>query len=207
MPTSPLGQRWYDVIVTGQEAHAGPTPMGLRRDALQAAIQLMAQVNTIAQQEQPHARGTVGYVNVFPNSRNVIPGKVTFTVDFRHSNDPGLDRMDLLLRQACRDIEARGQVKVAVEPVVYFPPTAFAPDLVQAVRDGARAQGLEVLDLVSGAGHDAVYLARVAPTAMIFIPCKDGISHNEIEDAKPEHLNAGANVLLQAMLKLACQAH
>ncbi len=201
--TGALGQRWYDVVVTGQEAHAGPTPMSLRRDALQAALGLMAQVDAIALQEQPHARGTVGYVNVFPNSRNVIPGKVTFTVDFRHSDDQGLDRMDRAIRLACREAEALGRVTVWIEPVVYFPPTVFAPQLVQAVREAALAQGAPALDIVSGAGHDAVYVARVAPTAMIFIPCKDGISHNEIEDAKPEHLSVGANVLLHAMLKLA----
>jgi beta-ureidopropionase / N-carbamoyl-L-amino-acid hydrolase len=201
--TGALGQRWYDVVVTGQEAHAGPTPMSLRRDALQAALSLMAQVNAIALQEQPHARGTVGYVNVFPNSRNVIPGKVTFTVDFRHSDDPGLDRMDRAIRMACQSAEIGGRVTVSIEPVVYFPPTAFAPLLIQAVRDAALAHGIDALDIVSGAGHDAVYVARVAPAAMIFIPCKDGISHNEIEDAKPEHLSVGANVLLHAMLKLA----
>jgi beta-ureidopropionase / N-carbamoyl-L-amino-acid hydrolase len=202
--TGALGQRWYDVIVTGQEAHAGPTPMALRRDALQAAIALMAKVNTIAQNEQPHARGTVGYVNVFPNSRNVIPGKVTFSVDFRHSDDQGLDRMDLAIRQACQSINDEGRLKVTIEPVVYFPPTAFAPHLVEAVRQAAAQHGHPALDIVSGAGHDAVYVARVAPSAMIFIPCKDGISHNEIEDAKPEHLSAGANVLLHTMLGLAC---
>ena len=201
--TGALGQRWYDVVVTGQEAHAGPTPMSLRRDALQASLELMAKVNAIALQEQPHARGTVGYVNVFPNSRNVIPGKVTFTVDFRHSDDLGLDRMDRAIRLACQEAEIDGRVTISIEPVVYFPPTVFASRLVQAVRDAALALGAPTLDIVSGAGHDAVYVARGAPAAMIFIPCKDGISHNEIEDAKPEHLTVGANVLLHAMLKLA----
>jgi beta-ureidopropionase / N-carbamoyl-L-amino-acid hydrolase len=198
--TGALGQRWYDVVVTGQEAHAGPTPMALRRDALLASLGLMAKVNAIALQEQPHGRGTVGYVNVFPNSRNVIPGKVTFTVDFRHSDDEGLNRMDQAIRKACA---AEQRVTVSIEPVVYFPPTAFTKDLVQSVREASAAHGFEPRDIVSGAGHDAVYVARTAPSAMIFIPCKDGISHNEIEDAKPEHLTAGANVLLHAMLKAA----
>jgi beta-ureidopropionase / N-carbamoyl-L-amino-acid hydrolase len=201
--TGALGQRWYDVVVTGQEAHAGPTPMALRRDALLASLGLMAKVNAIALQEQPHGRGTVGYVNVFPNSRNVIPGKVTFTVDFRHSDDEGLNRMDQAIRKACADLAAEQRVTVSIEPVVYFPPTAFTKDLVQSVREASAAHGFEPRDIVSGAGHDAVYVARTAPSAMIFIPCKDGISHNEIEDAKPEHLTAGANVLLHAMLKAA----
>ncbi len=201
--TGALGQRWYDVVVTGQEAHAGPTPMALRRDALLASLGLMSKVNAIALDEQPHGRGTVGYVDVFPNSRNVIPGKVTFTVDLRHSDDEGLNRMDQAIRKACADVEADKTVTVSIEPVVYFPPTAFAQDLVQFVREAAIAHGFEPRDIVSGAGHDAVYVARTAPSAMIFIPCKDGISHNEIEDAKPEHITAGANVLLHTMLKMA----
>ena len=203
--TGALGQRWYDVIVTGQEAHAGPTPMPLRRDALQAALGLMAEVEAIALAEQPDGRGTVGYVQVHPNSRNVIPGRVLFTVDLRHIDDAGLDRMDRRLREACAALAAsrEGKIEVSIEPTVYFPPTAFAPPLVEAIRGGARRRGLESLDIVSGAGHDAVHVARTAPTAMIFVPCKDGISHNEIADAKPEHLAAGADVLLHAMLDLA----
>jgi N-carbamoyl-L-amino-acid hydrolase len=198
--TGALGQRWYDVVVTGQEAHAGPTPMGLRRDALQGAAGLMQLVDQIAMQEQPNGRGTVGYVQVHPNSRNVIPGRVTFTVDFRNADDEGLSRMDAALRAGCAALQAKGRLSVEVEQTVYFPPARFADALVRAVRQGAERAGLAHLDIVSGAGHDAVYVARTAPTAMIFVPCKDGISHNEIEDAKPEHLAAGCNVLLHAML-------
>ena len=198
--TGALGQRWYDVIVTGQEAHAGPTPMQLRRDALQGATGLMQAVHSIALAEQPDGRGTVGYVQVHPNSRNVIPGRVTFTVDFRHADDAGLGRMDRRLRDACTALGQSGGLEVAVEQTVYYPPARFDESLVSAVREGARHVGLAHLDIVSGAGHDAVYVARTAPAAMIFVPCKDGISHNEIEDASPEHLAGGANVLLYAML-------
>jgi N-carbamoyl-L-amino-acid hydrolase len=198
--TGALGQRWYDVVVTGQEAHAGPTPMALRRDALQGATGLMQAVRHIAMDEQPDGRGTVGYVQVHPNSRNVIPGRVTFTVDFRHGDDEGLSRMDQRLRAACAALGEAGGLEVAIAQTVYYPPARFAAPLVAAVREGARRMGLAHLDIVSGAGHDAVYVARTAPAAMIFVPCKDGISHNEIEDAKPEHLAAGANVLLHAML-------
>ncbi|MDM0038454.1 Zn-dependent hydrolase [Variovorax sp. J22G21] len=198
--TGALGQRWYDVVVTGQEAHAGPTPMKLRRDALQGATGLMQMVNRIAMDEQPDGRGTVGYVHVHPNSRNVIPGRVTFTVDLRHADDEGLNRMDTRIRQACAALQAQGGLSVTIEQTVYFPPVRFADALVNAVREGAARAGLPHLDIVSGAGHDAVYVARVAPAAMIFVPCKDGISHNEIEDARPEHLAAGCNVLLHAML-------
>ena len=198
--TGALGQRWYDVRVTGMEAHAGPTPMRLRRDALFAATHLMQQVVEIAMAHQPDGRGTVGCVEVFPNSRNVIPGRVDFTVDFRHADDGGLLAMDAALREAAQALQQRFPVAVEVEQVVYFEPVAFATELVGAVRDGARRAGLSHLDIVSGAGHDAVYVARTAPAAMIFVPCKDGISHNEIEDADPVDLAAGANVLLHAML-------
>ena len=198
--TGALGQRWYDVSVTGMEAHAGPTPMRLRRDALFAATHLMQQVVEIALSHQPDGRGTVGCVQVFPNSRNVIPGRVGFTVDFRHATDEGLLAMDAALRAAARALAVRFPVAVEVEQVVNFEPVAFSAELVSAVRDGATRAGCSHLDIVSGAGHDAVYVARTAPAAMIFVPCKDGISHNEIEDADPAHLAAGANVLLHAML-------
>jgi N-carbamoyl-L-amino-acid hydrolase len=201
--TGALGQRWYDVTVTGQEAHAGPTPMALRRDALQAALGLMQQVQAIAMAEQPNARGTVGEVQVFPNSRNVIPGRVRFTVDFRHAAADGLERMDAALRASCAAVQAEGICSVALQQVVDFPPAPFDPALVAAVRNGAEQLGLASMDLVSGAGHDAVYVARTAPTGMVFVPCKGGISHNEIEDAAPAHLEAGANVLLHAMLQVA----
>lgn len=195
-----LGQRWYDVTVTGMNAHAGPTPMPLRKDALLAASQLVVEVNRIAHAQAPHGRGTVGFMQVAPNSRNVVPGEVKFSVDFRHPTDDGLRAMEQALRAACAQVGAECNVAVTAEEVVYFPPCHFDPACVAAVRSGAQALGLPHLEIVSGAGHDAVYVARVAPAAMIFVPCKDGISHNEIEDATPADLAAGANVLLHAML-------
>jgi N-carbamoyl-L-amino-acid hydrolase len=200
--TGALGQRWYDVTVSGMEAHAGPTPMALRRDALLPAAALVQRVNAIAMAEQPHARGTVGRLVVHPGSRNTIPGQVRFTVDFRHADDAGLLRMDAALRAAAAELRSPG-VQIAIDQVVYYPPQPFDTALVDVVRQGAVRAGLSVMDVVSGAGHDAVYVARTAPTAMIFVPCKDGISHNEIEDAQPEHLAAGATVLLHAMLSRA----
>jgi len=196
-----LGQRWYDITVTGMEAHAGPTPMELRRDALLGAAELVRLVNRIALDHAPHGRGTVGWVENYPNSRNVIPGRVRLTVDMRAADDATLSAMDRALRDGCA-AAAQG-LDVQVEQVVYFPPQPFDPALVGAVRDGAAALGLSAMDVIGGAGHDAVYMARVAPTAMIFVPCKDGISHNEIEDARPDHLEAGSNVLLHAMLRRA----
>ncbi|MDB5849228.1 MAG: Zn-dependent hydrolase [Rhodoferax sp.] len=195
-----LGQRWYDVTVTGMEAHAGPTPMALRHDAMLAAARLVEQVNRIALAHAPHGRGTVGFLQVFPNSRNTIPGTVKFSVDFRNLTDEALLAMDTALRAACAEVGAATQVEVRVEQVVYYPPCHFATDCIASVRDAADALGLDHMEVVSGAGHDAVYVANMAPAAMIFVPCKDGISHNEIESAEPAHLKAGADVLLHAML-------
>ena len=201
--TAALGQRWYDVTVQGMEAHAGPTPMELRRDALLAASELVLEVNRIAVQRAPHARGTVGTMELFPNSRNVIPGRASLSVDLRAPDDAQLLDMDAALRAACARIAMERSLQITVEQVVYFPPQPFTPQLVQAVRANADDLGYSSMDVVSGAGHDAVYLARVAPAAMIFVPCDDGISHNEIENAAAEHLEAGCNVLLRAMLAAA----
>ena len=198
--TGSLGVRWYDVTVTGMEMHAGPTPMAIRKDALFAATHLMQEVIHLANDNQPHGRGTVGSVQIHPGSRNVIPGQVTFTADIRHQDEATLDRMDQRWRQACIDAQEKFGLQVQLTDIQYFKPTPFDPALVGMIRDGAASAGLSHMDIVTGAGHDAVYIASVAPTAMIFVPCKDGISHNEIEDAKPEHLEAGGNVLLAAML-------
>ena len=198
-----LGQQWYDVTVTGMDAHAGPTPMDLRHDAMLAAARMMDAVNRIALDEAPHGRGTVGHVQVLPNSRNVIPGQVKFSVDFRNLSQAGLDAMDAAMRAEFSRLAAQCQCEVAIEQVVRFAPCIFHPDCVASVRGAAEQLGLPHMEVMSGAGHDAVYLAQVAPAGMIFVPCKDGISHNEIEDAKPEHLAAGCNVLLHAMLERA----
>ncbi len=198
-----LGQRWYDVLLQGMEAHAGPTPMALRKDALLAAAQLVTEVNRIALAHAPHGRGTVGWIDAYPNSRNVIPGRVKLSVDLRAADDAVLSAMDAALQEAVQRIAGASKVEATLEQVVYFPPQPFTPALVTAVREAAQAQGLGWMNVISGAGHDAVYLARVCPAAMIFVPCRDGISHNEIEDAQPDHLEAGCNVLLQAMLRSA----
>ena len=201
--TAALGQRWYDVSVQGMEAHAGPTPMELRRDALLATSELVLEINRIATERRPHARSTVGTIEVFPNSRNVIPGRARFSVDLRAPDDAQLLDMDAALRAACARVAAERALQIDVEQVVYFPPQPFTPQLTEAVRANAEDLGYSHMDVVSGAGHDAVYLARVAPAAMIFVPCADGISHNEVESAEPAHLEAGCNVLLRAMLAAA----
>lgn len=195
-----LGQRWFDVIVTGQDSHAGPTPMETRKDALLAASRLVVEVNRIATTFPDYARGTVGQMQVKPNSRNVVPGEVRMSTEFRSANDATLSSMVEDYRRVATTIEAACRVAIDIREVVYFPPSHFAPELVGSVRDAALALGLPHRDIVSGAGHDAVYLSRVAPTAMIFVPCEGGISHNEIESATKEDLAAGCNVLLHAVL-------
>ncbi|MGH6625108.1 MAG: Zn-dependent hydrolase [Burkholderiaceae bacterium] len=198
-----LGIRWYDCTVTGMEAHAGPTPMALRQDALQVAARLMQEVVAIAHRHPPHGRGTVGMVQVHPNSRNVIPGRVKFSIDLRNATDELVERMDADIRAAADRLSKESGLTVAIELVSHYPAQPFHPDCVQAVARAADKLGYSAMPVVSGAGHDAVYMAQLAPAGMIFIPCKDGISHNEIEDAKPEHISAGCNVLLHAMLERA----
>jgi N-carbamoyl-L-amino-acid hydrolase len=198
-----LGQRWFDATVSGQDAHAGPTPLAMRRDALLAAARMVQAVREIAESSPDYARGTVGQLFVHPNSRNVIPGRVEFTVDLRNASASTLDSMVRRLHEAAAQVERQDGVSIALREVVHFPPCAFDPTLVGGIERHARALGHPVRRIASGAGHDAVYVARTCPTAMIFVPCENGISHNEIENAKPADLAAGADVLLQAMLEAA----
>ena len=201
--TGVLGIKWYDCTVTGMEAHAGPTPMAVRRDALQVAAELMQKVVAVALHYPPHGRGTVGMVQVHPNSRNVIPGRVKFSIDLRNSSDALVAAMDGDIRRAAAALSAKSGLSVNIELVSHYPAAPFSATCVDAVARAAVALGYSNMPVVSGAGHDAVYMARLAPAGMIFIPCKDGISHNEIEDAKPAHITAGCNVLLHAMLERA----
>jgi N-carbamoyl-L-amino-acid hydrolase len=198
-----LGQRWFDLAFTGQDSHAGPTPMETRRDALLAASRIVVEVNRIATTFPDNARGTVGFMQVKPNSRNVVPGEVRMTVDLRNAKDATLTAMVEELKQCVARIAAECRVEAKLDEVVYFPPSEFTPELVASVRAGAQAFGYSHRDIVSGAAHDAVYMARIAPTAMVFVPCEGGISHNEIENARPEDIAAGCNVLLHAVLQKA----
>jgi N-carbamoyl-L-amino-acid hydrolase len=198
-----MGLSWYDCVVTGMEAHAGPTPMQLRKDALQVSTRIMQEVVAIANRYPPYGRGTVGMVQVFPNSRNVIPGEVKFSIDLRNVNDELLNTMHEEIHAFIDKTRQQTGLGITLERVSYYPPCPFHPDCVDAVRAATARLGYSTMDVVSGAGHDAIYAARVAPAGMIFVPCKDGISHNEIEDAKAEHLEAGCNVLLHAMLERA----
>ncbi len=198
--TGALGLCWYDCIWTGQDAHAGPTPMEARRDALRGASRMVEATHALAMRHLPDGRATVGFMQVSPNSRNVVPGLVKMTIDMRHPSDEHLATMDCELRDAAAVIARDLRLECDLQQVDHFPASRFDSSCVAAVRAATRALGLPHREMVSGAGHDAIYIARVAPTSMIFVPCKDGISHNEIEDARPEHLEAGANVLLHAIL-------
>jgi beta-ureidopropionase / N-carbamoyl-L-amino-acid hydrolase len=198
-----LGIRWFDCTVTGMEAHAGPTPMALRKDALQVATHLMQDVVAAAHRHAPHGRGTVGMVQVYPNSRNVIPGRVKFSIDLRNATDALVDAMADEVKAYADRLSKDTGLDIRIELVSSYPAQVFHPDCVDAVARAAKKLGYSNMPAVSGAGHDAVYMARLAPSGMIFIPCKDGISHNEIESAEPAHITAGCNVLLHAMLERA----
>ncbi len=197
--TGGQGQRWYDVTVSGRDAHSGSTPMAGRRDALVAASRLVLAVQDIALEFAPDSVGTVGEMHVTPNSRNTVPGEVQFTVDFRNPDDAVLSRMDEALRDA---VARETAASVNLQMIWHNPPVRFAPACVEAIQAATTAYGYPRRQMVSGAGHDACQIARKVPTAMVFVPCKDGLSHNEAESAEQSHLEAGCNVLLGAALHL-----
>ncbi len=201
------GQRWYELTFTGVESHAGPTPMERRKDALLGAARVIELVNRTGLANAPLACATVGMIENYPNSRNVIPGRVFLTIDFRHPDDEVLTSMDAALREGIDEIAKDIGLEMEFEQIFYYAPVPFDESCVKAVRRGAEGCGYTHRDIVAGAGHDACYLAMVAPTSMVFVPCVDGISHNEIEDAKPEWITAGADVLLHAILEKAGYAN
>ncbi|WP_431855965.1 Zn-dependent hydrolase [Azospirillum sp.] len=201
--TGAQGQRWYEATVTGRESHAGPTPMWMRRDALAGAAVMIEAVEAIALEVGGDACSTVGRILAQPDSRNVIPGRVWFTIDLRNPDAEQLTRMDAMLRVRLAAIAEKRGLTLDLVDFWAFPTTPFAPDLVARVRDSAERRGLRHRDIVSGAGHDAVYVARKVPTAMIFIPCEGGLSHNEAENVQPSHAAAGCAVLADAVLATA----
>jgi N-carbamoyl-L-amino-acid hydrolase len=200
--TGAQGQRWFEVTITGRQAHAGPTPMELRRDALVTAARLVLDVQRIGIAHGGSA--TVGVIDVEPHSRNVIPGRCFLTVDLRHASDAALARMEQDLRASTAALADAG-ITVEVRDFWCFPAIPFDPVLIGRVRDAAMTHGSAFSDIVSGAGHDAVYMARVVPAAMIFIPCEGGISHNPAENIRPEHASRGCSVLFDAVLATAGQ--
>jgi len=195
------GMRWYEVTVTGAEAHTGATPMRLRKNALLGAARMIERIDAIALEHTPNAVGAVGLIENRPNSRNVVPGEVFFTVDFRHPDDNVLDVMEAKLRASLTDILQPLKLSYKETRIWDSPAVKFAPELIKCVRIGTQKAGFTSRDIISGAGHDAAYIARVAPTTMIFVPCLGGVSHNEAESSTLEECAAGAQVLLNAVLE------
>jgi len=199
--TGGQGQRWFNAKIIGQESHAGTTPMHLRNDALIASSQLVLKVEEIAKAHPPGC-GTVGFMQVMPNSRNTIPGVIEMSIDLRHPIDEELTAMDADLKAAIAEIEQSG-VKIELDPFWYYEPIHFDTDCVSAVRKATEDLGYSHMDIIAGAGHDACYVSDFAPTSMVFTPCLNGISHNEIESTTPEECEGGASVLMNAMLTMA----
>jgi beta-ureidopropionase / N-carbamoyl-L-amino-acid hydrolase len=196
------GMKWFEVTLTGRESHAGTTPMNRRADAMLACARVVDRVNRIALDFAPGV-STVGLVQVSPNSRNTIPGSVFFSVDLRHPRDEVLAKMQARFEAELAEICGGLGVAVECKEIWNSPAIHYHDDCIAAVRKAAQEAGCPHMDIVSGAGHDAGYINRVAPAGMVFVPCENGISHNEIESATPEDLAAGCNVLMRAMLSLA----
>jgi beta-ureidopropionase / N-carbamoyl-L-amino-acid hydrolase len=197
------GVLWYDGRITGFESHAGSTPMRLRRDALATLAEIVLAVERIAIELGPNAVATIGEAAIAAPSRNVIPGEIAFTIDTRSADAAILDELDRRIRSAAAGIATKRKVDVAIDLVWRKEPTHFDTALVDAVEHAADALGYGSRRITSGAGHDACNLNTRLPAAMIFVPCKDGVSHNELEDATQADCAAGANVLLHTVLSLA----
>lgn len=197
------GMRWYDLVFTGQEAHAGTTPMERRRDPVAGAVRLLSQIYALNEKHAPHGRATFGDFKVEPGSRNTVPGRLICSLDFRHPDSSVLEEVDReirsMMRRECQEVGIEGQI----DEIWSMPPVEFSPQCRSAIQRAVDMLGYPAMEMISGAGHDAMYLSSITPTGMIFIPCRDGLSHNELEYAEPEHLVAGGNVLLHTILDLA----
>jgi N-carbamoyl-L-amino-acid hydrolase len=204
--TGAQGQVWYDAVATGEDSHAGTTPPSARRDALVCAARVVELVDRVMRTYGEDGRGTVGHLVVAPNSRNVVPGEVRFSVEFRHPDDAVIAEIDERFSREAAEIAQASGVKLDLRRLLVMPAQPFDAGCVQLVREAAARLGYSARDIVSGAGHDAVYVARVAPTAMIFTPCLHGLSHNEAESLLPEEAEAGCQVLLEAVLSRADRA-
>ncbi|MCF4982082.1 Zn-dependent hydrolase [Pseudomonas gessardii] len=198
--TGAQGQRWYEVELSGRSAHAGTTPMDHRLDALLGFARVVEAVNQIGLAQGAEGRATVGMANIFPNSRNVVPGRVFFSVEFRHPDEAVLAVQDQQLHAAVARIAEGIGLQASVKQIFQYAPIAFDKECVAVVQAAAEALGYSHRRMISGAGHDACYLNQVAPTAMIFVPCVEGLSHNEAEAIHLHWSTAGADVLLQAIL-------
>ncbi|AMS20871.1 Zn-dependent hydrolase [Pseudomonas synxantha] len=197
--------RWLDVRVEGMAAHAGTTPMALRKDALYGAAKMIQALENLAADFAPQGLTTVGELSIAKSSRNTIPGVLDFTVDLRHHRDTDIDAMEQQVRARLQAIADNRGLSVTITPHWISPATPFDAQCVACVQASVDALGYSQQTIISGAGHDAIHLARYCPTAMIFIPCVGGLSHNEAEDVLPEDVRQGTDVLLNAVLKRAGQ--
>lgn len=204
--TGAQAQVWYDAVVVGQDSHAGTTPPSTRKDALVGAARIIDLVDRMMRARGEDGRGTVGQLLVLPNSRNVVPGEVRFSVEFRHPDDAEIDRLDAEFQPAAQAVAEACGVRLELKTLFRIPAQPFDAGCVDLVRQGAARLGYPAREIVSGAGHDAVYVARHVPTAMIFTPCKDGLSHNEAESIQPEEAEAGCQVLFDAVISRANRA-
>jgi len=191
--------RWLDIHVNGQSAHAGTTPMALRKDALFGVAEMATQLEALAAEFEPKGLVTIGEVNIKKSSRNTIAGNVTFTVDLRHHQDAQLGVMEQQVHERFQRVADARSLTLSIERHWLSPATAFDSDCVSMVRDAVEALGYPHQDIISGAGHDAILLARHCPTTMVFIPCVGGLSHNEAEDILPDDARMGCDVLLNAV--------
>lgn len=197
------GLWWLQITLTGRDAHTGSTPMHMRVNAGLGMARITERVHQIAMSHQPNAVGAVGHANVYPNSRNVIPGRAVFTVDIRSPEQAKLDAMRAEVERAAHAVAAELGLTCEIEAVGHFDPVTFDEGLVKIVRQSAEKLGYSHMDIVSGAGHDACWINRLYPTVMIMCPCVDGLSHNEAEEISPEWAAAGTDVLLHACLEVA----
>ena len=197
------GLNWLQVTLTGRESHTGSTPMPMRLNAGLGMARITELVHTIAMKNQPEAVGAVGHCDVYPNSRNIIPGKCVFTIDFRSPSFDTQESMEKELREGAENIAKELNLELEIEKAGHFDPVTFDENCVAAVRNAAERLGYSHRNLISGAGHDACWINKVAPAAMVMCPCADGLSHNEAEDISKDWASAGANVLFQAVLETA----
>jgi len=197
------GLWWLEFTLTGREAHTGSTPMNMRVNAGLAMARILEMVQAVAMEHQPGAVGGVGQMKFSPNSRNVLPGTVVFTVDIRSPELSKLTSMREQIESKAQEICRHAGVGYAMEAVGHFDPVTFDPTLVSRVRAAAEKLGYTHMDIISGAGHDACWTARVAPSTMIMCPCVGGLSHNEAEEISPEWAAAGADVLFHAVVETA----
>ncbi|ANQ48856.1 Zn-dependent hydrolase [Flammeovirga sp. MY04] len=200
--TGVQGIRWYDIHISGKECHAGPTPMDYRIDPMQSVPLLLTELYKISEVFGEDARITIGYIDASPAVKNTVPEKASISLDIRHPNEDQLTKMHEFVLNVIQTIDKESKSAIALEEIWHSESVVFDDNCVHAVQQASKKLGYPHRRIISGAGHDSVYTSKVIPTSMIFIPCKDGLSHNELESAKKEDVIAGTNVLLHASLQL-----